>query len=102
MRTHACAQGTMDLVEMVMAKADSRIAVLYDRMLVKEDLWGIGEEIRQRCELYLQADKRESGALGLVFSKSSLRGRSNYSLLQRSGMTFSMQYEACTPVNSYN
>ena len=41
-------QGTMDLVEMVMAKADTRIAVLYDRMLVEERLWGLGEEIRQR------------------------------------------------------
>jgi phosphoenolpyruvate carboxylase len=38
----------MDLVEMVMAKADTRIAVLYDRMLVEERLWGLGEEIRQR------------------------------------------------------
>lgn len=41
-------QGTMDLVEMVMAKADARIAVLYDRMLVDEKLWGLGDEIRQR------------------------------------------------------
>lgn len=41
-------QGTIDLVEMVLAKADPRIAGMYDRMLVPQELWKFGEEIRRR------------------------------------------------------
>jgi len=41
-------QGTLDLVEMVLAKADTRIGRLYDRALVEERLWHLGEEIRER------------------------------------------------------
>ena len=39
----------MDLVEMVLAKADPRIGLQYDRKLVQPELWPIGEEIRDRC-----------------------------------------------------
>jgi phosphoenolpyruvate carboxylase len=38
----------MDLIEMVLAKADPRIAAMYDRTLVQQDLWPLGEEIRSR------------------------------------------------------
>ncbi len=38
----------MDLVEMVLAKADTRIHAMYDKKLVPENLWPIGEEIRAR------------------------------------------------------
>jgi phosphoenolpyruvate carboxylase len=38
----------MDLVEMVLAKADPRIAIMYDRALVGKELWPLGEEIRKR------------------------------------------------------
>jgi phosphoenolpyruvate carboxylase len=41
-------RGTVDLVEMVLAKADPAIATLYDRLLVPQELWWIGESIRKR------------------------------------------------------
>lgn len=41
-------QGTLDLVEMVLAKADPTISMLYDKILVQEELWGLGEELRRR------------------------------------------------------
>ncbi|KAF5825453.1 hypothetical protein DUNSADRAFT_9744, partial [Dunaliella salina] len=59
----------MDLVEMVMAKADARIAVLYDRMLVEERLWHLGEEIRNRL-------RSTQAAILSVADKSALLGPS--------------------------
>jgi len=41
-------QGTLDLVEMVLAKADPAISRMYDHSLVKQDLWYLGEELRGR------------------------------------------------------
>ena len=40
---------TIDLVEMVFAKGDPRIAALYDKLLVSKDLWAIGEQLRANC-----------------------------------------------------
>lgn len=39
---------TIDLVEMVFAKGDPRIAQLYDTLLVKEELRPFGEELRRK------------------------------------------------------
>jgi phosphoenolpyruvate carboxylase len=39
---------TIDLVEMVFAKGDPRIAELYDTLLVKEELQPFGEELRRK------------------------------------------------------
>jgi hypothetical protein len=39
---------TIDLVEMVFAKGDPRIAELYDTLLVKEELRPFGEELRRK------------------------------------------------------
>jgi phosphoenolpyruvate carboxylase len=41
-------QSTIDLMEMVLAKADARIAAEYDRRLVPPDLQPLGDELRQR------------------------------------------------------
>lgn len=37
---------TIDLVEMVFAKGNPGIAALYDKLLVSEDLWSFGEQLR--------------------------------------------------------
>ena len=41
-------QSTIDLIEMVLAKADPRIAAEYDRRLVPADLQPLGRELRSR------------------------------------------------------
>ena len=41
---------TIDLVEMVFAKGDPRIAELYDTLLVTEELRPLGEELRLKYE----------------------------------------------------
>ena len=41
-------QSTLDLIEMVIAKADARIAAEYDRRLVPQELRPLGQELRAR------------------------------------------------------
>ncbi|KAK4484523.1 hypothetical protein RD792_007107 [Penstemon davidsonii] len=41
---------TVDLIEMVFAKGDPGIASLYDKLLVSEDLWPFGEQVRANYE----------------------------------------------------
>ena len=41
-------QSTLDLIEMVLAKADARIAAEYDRRLVPPHLQPLGRELRAR------------------------------------------------------
>lgn len=41
---------TIDLIEMVFAKGDPSIAALYDKLLVSEDLWPFGEQLRTNYE----------------------------------------------------
>ncbi|KAL3821415.1 hypothetical protein ACJIZ3_007320 [Penstemon smallii] len=41
---------TIDLIEMVFAKGDPGIASLYDKLLVSEDLWPFGEQVRANYE----------------------------------------------------
>jgi phosphoenolpyruvate carboxylase len=43
-------QSTLDLIEMVLAKADPRIAAEYDRRLVPSDLQPLGRTLRSRLE----------------------------------------------------
>jgi phosphoenolpyruvate carboxylase len=43
-------RSTLDLIEMVLAKADVRIAAEYDRRLVPPDLQPLGRELRARLE----------------------------------------------------
>ncbi|GFP79189.1 phosphoenolpyruvate carboxylase 3 [Phtheirospermum japonicum] len=41
---------TIDLIEMVLAKGDPGIAALYDKLLVSQDLWPFGEQLRDNYE----------------------------------------------------
>ena len=41
-------RATIDLIEMVLAKASPRISERYDKALVPERLWPVGEELRER------------------------------------------------------
>ena len=41
---------TLDLVEMVFAKGDPKIAALNDRLLVSKDLWLFGDQLRNKYE----------------------------------------------------
>lgn len=41
---------TIDLVEMVFAKGNPKIAGLYDQLLVSKDLWSFGEMLRVNYE----------------------------------------------------
>ncbi|MCD7455573.1 Phosphoenolpyruvate carboxylase 1 [Datura stramonium] len=41
---------TLDLIEMVFAKGDPGIAALYDKLLVSDDLWPLGERLRSKYE----------------------------------------------------
>ena len=41
---------TLDLVEMVFAKGDPKIAGLNDRLLVSKDLWLFGDQLRNKYE----------------------------------------------------
>lgn len=38
---------TLDMMEMVFAKADPRVAEFYEKSLVAEELWGFGTDMRQ-------------------------------------------------------
>lgn len=38
---------TLDMMEMVFAKADPRVAEFYEKSLVAEELWGFGKDMRQ-------------------------------------------------------
>ena len=58
----------MDLLAMVLSKADPEIAAYYDRVLVPDDLRPLGQELRASCE-------RTIGAI--------LRARNDRSLLER-------------------
>ncbi|MEW5318243.1 MAG: hypothetical protein WDW38_009481 [Sanguina aurantia] len=60
-------QGTLDLVEMVLAKADPRISALYDKKLVTEDLWPLGDSLRDKLKTTKQA-------ILAVINKASLLG----------------------------
>ncbi|KAG1677399.1 hypothetical protein FOA52_010779 [Chlamydomonas sp. UWO 241] len=44
-------QGTVDLVEMVLAKTDARISILYERMLAPKELWPVGDMLRDRLRM---------------------------------------------------
>jgi phosphoenolpyruvate carboxylase len=45
----------LDLLEMVLAKADSDIAAYYDRVLVPDELRPLGQELRDKCRRTLEA-----------------------------------------------
>ena len=54
-------QSAVDLIEMVLAKADGRIAAEYDRRLVPPPLQPVGEDLRARLARAIQAVRAVSG-----------------------------------------
>jgi phosphoenolpyruvate carboxylase len=66
-------RSTLDLIEMVLAKADSGIAERYDRELVEGDLQPLGDELRARLERAIQAVLDVTGHGELVGDNPVLR-----------------------------
>ena len=66
-------RSTIDLIEMVLAKADARIAALYDRELVPPDLWPLGEALRAKLETATAAVLRVTRHHQLVENNPVLR-----------------------------
>lgn len=54
-------RSTIDLIEMALAKADARIAAMYDRTLVERGLRPFGDELRDRPALAVSAVLRVAG-----------------------------------------
>ncbi|XP_022848490.1 phosphoenolpyruvate carboxylase-like [Olea europaea var. sylvestris] len=73
---------TIDLVEMVFAKGNPRIAALYDKLLVSEDLLSFGEHLRANYEetksLLLQIAGHKDLLEGDPYLKQQLRLRDAY------------------------
>lgn len=73
---------TIDLVEMVFAKGDPGIAALNDRLLVSQDLWPFGEQLRNKYEetkkLLLQVATHKEVLEGDPYLKQRLRLRDSY------------------------
>ncbi|KAG6523092.1 hypothetical protein ZIOFF_012945 [Zingiber officinale] len=73
---------TIDLVEMVFAKGDPGIAALYDKLLVSEDLWKFGEQLKANYEetkcLLLQVAGHKDLLEGDPYLKQRLRLRHAY------------------------
>lgn len=59
-------QSSLDLVEMVLAKADPQIAAHYDRVLVPEELRPLGAELRARFETTVREVLAVRGHEGLL------------------------------------
>jgi phosphoenolpyruvate carboxylase len=64
---------TFDLMEMVLAKADARVASQYDQRLVPADLRPIGEELRTRLARAASGVLEVSGHKGLLDEQPVLR-----------------------------
>ncbi|XP_078439557.1 phosphoenolpyruvate carboxylase, housekeeping isozyme [Wolffia australiana] len=73
---------TVDLVEMVLAKGNPGIAALYDKLLVSEDLWSFGEQLRAKYEetksLLLQVAGHKNLLEGDPYLRQRLRLRHAY------------------------
>jgi phosphoenolpyruvate carboxylase len=66
-------RSTIELIEMVLAKAESRVASHYDRVLVPEELKPLGEELRERLAMTIVMTKRVTGHEHLLESNPVLR-----------------------------
>jgi phosphoenolpyruvate carboxylase len=66
-------RSTLDLMEMVLAKADARIAAQYDRALVPPDLQALGDELRGRLEGAIKTVLAVTGHTDLVSDNPVLR-----------------------------
>ncbi len=70
-------QSTIDLIEMVLAKAVMRIAALYDEVLVPEPLQPMGSELRRRYANTVEAIKTLTGRDELLENNPVLRNSIN-------------------------
>ena len=66
-------QSTLDLIEMVIAKADARIAAEYDRRLVPDERRDLGRELRERLERATHAILQVTGHSAPAASNPVLR-----------------------------
>ena len=66
-------RSAIDLIEMVLAKADARIAEQYDRELVPEDLQPLGDDLRARLDRAIAAVLDVTGHRELLGDNPVLR-----------------------------
>jgi phosphoenolpyruvate carboxylase len=66
-------RSTIELIEMVLAKAEAKIAEYYDRLLVPDELCAIGETLRARLAATIDLVKRVTGHERLLESNHALR-----------------------------
>jgi phosphoenolpyruvate carboxylase len=66
-------RSTMELIEMVLAKAEARIAAYYDRLLVPDDLRDLGDSLRDRLQRTVELVQRVTGHERLLETNHALR-----------------------------
>lgn len=66
-------QSTLELIEMVLAKAEAKIAAYYDRLLVPDELREIGDTLRARLATTIDLVKRVTGHERLLDTNHALR-----------------------------
>jgi phosphoenolpyruvate carboxylase len=66
-------RSTIDLIAMVLAESDARIAAEYDRRLVPDRLHGVGEDLRRRLEETISAVLTATGKERLLTENVVLR-----------------------------
>lgn len=66
-------RSTIDLIEMILAKAEAVIAAHYDRLLVAEELRPVGEDLRRRLGRCIDEIRRVTGHDHLLESNPVLR-----------------------------
>jgi phosphoenolpyruvate carboxylase len=66
-------RSTIELIEMVLAKAEGRIAAYYDALLVPDALKPIGVELRRRLDRTIELVKRVTGRQQLLETNPVLR-----------------------------
>ena len=66
-------RSTIELIEMVLAKAEPQIAAHYDRLLAPDDLRDLGETLRDRLAETMELVKRVAGHTRLLENNTALR-----------------------------
>jgi phosphoenolpyruvate carboxylase len=66
-------RSTIELIEMVLAKAEARIAAYYDRLLVPDELRDVGETLRERLLQTIERIRRVTGHERLLETNHALR-----------------------------
>ena len=66
-------RSTIELIEMVLAKAEAKIAAYYDRLLVPDELCDVARTLRARLETTIELVKRVTGHERLLENNHALR-----------------------------